>query len=137
MNFKKVIMTLLICLAICGMSMSCASATWVAHCGKYFGTGDYWATTGHGDYEDNSNAWDQSDEWWWSVNAEDITDMCRDLADMGYCHCVYYDGKKKVVYVFDNKSMAPGEYYEKYITYDNGPNFRVRISVNNGRTSWF
>jgi len=147
-NFKKVIITLLISLAICGMTMSCVDATWVAHRGKYFKTGDILSTCSNGYYlteegykyyKNNPDDWTQAkDSTSWGVNDDDWADMLRDLAEKGYCHCINYDGKGDLIYVFDNKTMAPGEYYEKYIKYTWGPDIRVRISVNNGKTSgWF
>jgi len=76
----------------------------------------------------------------YTLYADEWTDLLRELADLGYCHCIYYNGKHAVIYVFDNKTMEPGKYHEKYYDIANmyRPDYRVRISVNNGKTSgWF
>jgi len=141
MNFKKILMTLLIMLAICGMTMNCASATSVAHRGKCFNEGDYLCTckgkpkTGN-PYIYNGHSWDSlSDYKNRDLDDEQWTDMLRDLADEGYCKCICYVDKTQVIYVFGSKVMPEKykEWYWKYTCLD----FRVRISVNNGNTKFF
>jgi len=145
-NFKKMLIALLIGLAIVGMvSVNAVDATWVAHRGKYFKTGDYLATAeaevGGKWYQLNqgSGFWTQEkDCGLYTLLPDEWTDVLRELEKKGYCNCIYYNGKKKTVYVFTNKTMAPGEYYEKYFeTCWARPDYRVRISVNNDKTSWF
>jgi len=145
--FKKIGILLIMC-AIVGIVSVCAvDATWVGHCGKYFQTGDYLCTVEAGvkvngtPYNYNAFSWTKFRDLGWNINHDDWTTMLRELANQGYCECIYYKNKKEVVYKFNNKSMAPGEYYAKYFEYSLGPDMRydirVKISVNNGKTSWW
>jgi hypothetical protein len=166
-NFKKVIITLLISLAICG-TLGTTSATWVAHDGVYFKEGDYvstaqlwttvgektyfygkrdvfspkpqqWKTIGSKTYVYNADktVFDQYEYSPWSPHDIDWDYMLSYLAKEGYCFCIYYKDKNNVIYVFTDKVM-PYKYYERYIKSSPGPDYRVRISVNNNFTkNWF
>jgi len=131
--------------AIVGMfGVSAVDATWVAHRGKNFGNQEYlstcyWDTVVDGHvYKNNVDDWDQAtDSTDWGLNDEDWTDICRDLAAEGYCECIYYNGKDATIFLFNDKAMPLGKYQEWTIHYSCGPDFRVRLSVNNDVFKWF
>jgi len=146
--FKKIGVLLIIC-AIVGMfGINAVSADWVAHRGRYFKTDDY-VTNGYvygldgRNYSRNINPsdWGQANDFTdWNINDGDWRSILSDLYHKGYGRFIYNEnvrGKTLFVWKFYNKTMASGDYYEYNIS-SSGPDFIVRLSVNNNKTSgWF